>query len=265
MYFSGKELLVEGGGTHPFDSVGLNQDSTVPSATAWIGFVKGFVYLSKGKPVFKEVPESPEIMDDGKVAKWWSADYQTRYKMVFTTEVITSETRDEVHAILETTSAQKEILKQESPLLNSDEFGKFEVDYKDKHSQFYLGELTRYDELKDTGAYPYKATSLLTTARGTERYYAFGLRNVTETKTINDPCIGTFTLSLIWVQANEDLFPRNAKSQVISSCKLGRKQVGETKVADGKISAVFEEKGKRFEVAYNNIEPEKGFIITKIN
>jgi hypothetical protein len=178
---------------------------------------------------------------------------------------VTSQTRDEVHAVLESTTEQKNISKQDRPLLISDEFGKFEVDYKDKHSQFYLGELTRYDELKDTGEYPYKATSLLTTARGTERYYVFGMRNVTETKKIDDPCIGTFTSSVIWVQANEDLFPRNARSQVISSCKLARKQIGVTKIVGGKLSAVFEEGGKRYEAAYSDLEPEKGLTITKIN
>lgn len=263
VYFSGKELLAEGAGTHPFDSIGISQDASIPSATAWIGFVRGFVYLSHGKPVFKEVPESPEIVDDGKAARWWAADYQTRYKMNFTTEVTTSETRDEVHAILEGTTAQKNILREEKPLLNSDEFGKFEVDYKDKHSQFYLGDITRYDELKDIGEYPYKGTTLMTVARGTERYYVFGLRNVTETKTIDDPCIGTLTASVVWAQANEDLFPRNARSQVISSCKLGRKQIGGTKISGDKLTVVYEEAGKRYEVVYNNLEPEKGFTVTK--
>ena len=265
VYFSGKELLADGAGNHPFDSVGINQESTVPSATAWIGFVKGFVYLSRGEPVFKEVPESPEFIEDGRAAQWWSEDYQTRYKMVFATGATSQQTRDEVHAILETTTAKKEILKQDNPLLNSDEFGKFEVDYKDKHSQFYISELTKYDALKDIGAYPYRVTSLLTTARGIERYYVFALRSVTETQKIDDPCIGTFTSSVVWVQANEDLSPRNAKSQVISSCKLGRKQIGETKLVDGKLSAVFEDTGKRHEVTYNNQEPEKGFTLTKSN
>ena len=86
VYFSGKELVPDGAGTHPFDSVGINHDPSIPSATAWIGSVKGFVYLSKGKPVFKEVGNSPDFIDDGKAAQWWSEDYQTRFKMLLAGE-----------------------------------------------------------------------------------------------------------------------------------------------------------------------------------
>lgn len=57
----------------------------------------------------------------------------------------------------------------------------------------------------------------------------------------DDPCIGSIISSVIWVQANEDLYPRNAKPQVISSCKLGRRQIGEPKILDGKLTVVFEE------------------------
>lgn len=264
IYFAGKEIIAPGAETHPFDSVGINQNADVPSTTAWIGKVKGFIYISHGKPVFKEVPSSPEIIEEGKAAQWWSEDYQTRYKMIFASEITTSQTRNEVHSLLEAKTAERNIVRQSAPLLTSDEFGKFEVDFKDKHTQFYLGDLKRYDELKDIGEYPYKATPILTTAKGTTRFYVFLLRNVTETEKVNNPCIGSFTSTVIWAQANEDLYPRNAKSQVISSCELGRKQIGEPRLIDGKLNVIFEEAGTRYELVYNNNEPELGLVVTEL-
>lgn len=260
-YFSGKEYTVPDAGGHFFDSVGINQDTEVPSATAWMGNVKGFIYLSNGKAVFKEVPNSPEFIEDGKAAQWWSEDYQTRFKMVLATEVITSQTRDEVHALLEARTAERDILKRERPLFSSDEFGQIQLDYKERHNQFYLGDLQKYGAMNDTGEYPYKATPLLTTAKGEARYLLFLLRNVTETSKIDDPCLGTFTTSIVWAQTVDDLFPKNAKSEVISSCKLGRKQLGEPKISDGKLTARYEQDGKKFEVTYNNQEPEDGFLV----
>jgi hypothetical protein len=265
VYFAGKEVVAAGAFNHPFDSVGINQNAEVPSATVWIGHIKGFIYISKGKPVSKEVANSPEIIEDGKSTQWWSEDYQTRYRMNLASETTTSQTRTEVQANLETRIAEKNIARQEAPVLDSDEFGKFEIDYKDRHTQFYLGDLEKYDELKDTGEYPHKATTLLTAAQGTTRFYVFLLRNVTETKKVDDPCIGSITLSVIWVQANEDLFPRNAKSQVISSCKLGRHQVGEPNIIDGKLTIVFEEMRKRYKLTYNNNEPELGLAVSGLN
>ncbi|MBK8303585.1 MAG: hypothetical protein IPK98_09385 [Chloracidobacterium sp.] len=99
VYFSGKEFRPEGAGDHPFESVGITQDASLPSAVAWLGSVKGFVYLSKGKPVFKEVGNSPEFFDDGKTAKWWSEDYQTRFKMNMATEA-TTQNREQVRQYL---------------------------------------------------------------------------------------------------------------------------------------------------------------------
>jgi hypothetical protein len=261
VYFSGKELVPDGAGDHPFDSVGINQDASLPSATAWIGAVKGFVYLSKGKPVFKEVGNSPEFIEDGKAAQWWSEDYQTRYKMLLANEATTSQTRDEVHAVLEQTTAEKNILKQQTPLLTSDDFGKFEIDYKDRHGQFFLGDLKKWDELKDTGAYPYRATKLLSTAVGGSVYYVFEMRNVTETPKPNDSCIGTFVHSIIWIRADDGLIPRDAKSQVISSCLLGRKQIGETKIADGKLTVEFQDASGKRRLNYDNADPDSGFKV----
>jgi hypothetical protein len=261
VYFGGKEIIAEGAVTHPFDSVGINQNSTVPSATAWIGFVKGFIYIFHGKPVFKEVPESPEIIDDGKAAKWWSADYQTRYRMDLATEVTTSETRGEVQAKLEISTAEKNLLKQETPLFTADEFSKIEVDYKERHGQFYLGDLEKFDELKDTGAYPYKATNLLSSARGGSVYYVFLLRNVTETAKENDRCIGGFITSVIWVRTDEDMIARDARSQVISSCPLGTKQIGEPKITDGRLNISFEDTKGKHALKYDSREPESGFTV----
>ncbi len=261
IYFDGKELRPEGAGDHPFDSVGINQDASSPSATAWIGDVRGFVYLSKGKPVFKEVGNSPEFIDDGKAAQWWSEDYQTRYKMLLTNELTSSQTRDEVHAVLEKTTAEKEILKQTTPLLTSDEFAKFEIDYKDRHGQFYLGDLKKFDELKDIGAYPYRGTKLLSTAAGDSVYFVFALRNVTETRTLDAQCIGTFITSIIWFRADEAMIPREARSQVISSCLLGRKQIGEPKIVDGKLTISYQDASGKHELTYDNGTAEASFTI----
>ncbi|MEO6390438.1 MAG: hypothetical protein ABIP75_01220 [Pyrinomonadaceae bacterium] len=263
-YFAGKEFVVpDAGEGRYFDSIGINQDPEVPSATAWIGNVKGFLYVSRGKAIFKEVGNSPEFVDDGQAAQWWSEDYQTRYKMILSSEITTSQTRAEVQAALEKKNVEKDALKLERPLFTSDEYGKIEVDYQDRHGQFYLSDLKRYDIMKDTGEYPYRATSLLTTAAGEKRYFLFTMRNVTETAKVDDPCLGMFTISIVWAQTLDDLFPKNAKSQVISSCKLGRKQVGEPKIVDGKFTAAFEQSGKRFELTYDNQAPEAAFAVTK--
>ena len=192
-------IIADGAGTHPFDSVGINQNSIVPSATAWIGFVKGFIYISHGKPVFKEVPESPEIIDDGKAAKWWSEDYQTRYRMDLATEVITSETRAEVHAKLESSTAEKNLRKQETPLLNADEFGKIEVDYKERHGQFYVGELKKFRRVKEHRRLPFKATNLVASA-GAVGLLCFPLAEVDRNREGERPCIGVLYSSVIWVR-----------------------------------------------------------------
>jgi hypothetical protein len=67
------------------------------------------------------------------------------------------------------------------------------------------------------------------------------------------------------VQADEDLFPRNAKPQVIGSCKLGRKQIGEPKIIDGKLTIVFEEMSQRYQLTYDNNQPELGLAVSKMN
>lgn len=263
IYFSGKKLVPEGAGDHPFDSVGINQDASIPSAYAWIGSVKGFAYLSGGKAVYKEVGNSPEFIDDGKAAQWWSQDYQTRYKMLFANETITSQTRPEVHAALEKTTAEKDILKQQTPLLTSDEYSKFEIDYKERHGQFYLGDLRKFDDLKDIGFFPYKGKLLLSVGSGDSAYFVFQMRNVTETPTIDAPCIGTFITSIIWVRADEAMIPRDARSQVISSCLLQRKQIGETKIVDGKLSIVFQDASGKHQLIYDNARPEAGFSVSE--
>ncbi|MFT3746433.1 MAG: hypothetical protein QM785_19335 [Pyrinomonadaceae bacterium] len=259
VYFSGKELRPDGAGDHPFDSVGINQDSSLPSATAWIGNVKGFVYLSKSKPVYKEVGESPEFVDNGKAAKWWSADYQTRYTMQLATEVTTSETRKEVQDKLEKSEAEKNALKQTTPLLSTDDFGKFEIDYKDRHGQFYLGDLKKFDELKDIGFYPYSGKKLLAAADNSSVYFVFSMHNVTETSKQNDPCIGTFIDSVIWVRADLDMIARDARSQVVSSCLLDRKLIGEPKVVDGKLSVIYQDASGKHELNYDNANPDSRF------
>lgn len=261
VYFSGKELRPDGAGDHPFDAVGINQDSSLPSAYAWIGSVKGFVYLSKGKPVFKEVGNSPEFIDNGKAAQWWSEDYQTRFKMLLANEVTTSETRAEVHAVLEKTTEEKNILKQTKPLLATDEFSKFEIDYKERHGQFYLGDLKKFDELKDIGFYPYSGKMLLSAADAGSVYYVFMMHNVTETPKLDAPCIGTFITSIIWVRADLDMIARDARSQVVSSCLLGRKQIGEMKIIDGKLSVTFQDAAGKHELVYDNANPASGLKV----
>lgn len=261
VYFSGKELRPDDAGDHPFDSVGINQDASLPSAVAWIGHVKGFVYLSKGKPVFKEVGNSPEFFDDGKTAKWWSEDYQTRFKMNMATEATTSETRAEVQAELEKTTAERNIRKQTTPLFTSDEFSTFEIDYKERHGQFYLGDLKKFDELKDIGFYPYSGKALLSAADEKSVYYVFTMHNVTETPKLTDPCIGTFINSVIWVRADLDMIARDAKSQVISSCLLSRKQIGEPKIVDGKLSVMYQDASGKHELIYDNQRPGSGFTL----
>jgi hypothetical protein len=261
VYFSGKEFRPDGAGDHPFESVGINQDASLPSAIVWLGSVKGFVYLSKGKPIFKEVGNSPEFFDDGKTAKWWSEDYQTRFKMNMATEATTSETREQVHATLEKTSAEKDIQKQTTPLLTSDEFSKFEIDYKERHGQFYLGDLKKFDELKDIGFYPYSGKALLSAADDKSVYFVFTMHNVTETPDQNDPCIGTFISSVIWVRADLDMIARDAKSQVISSCLLGRKQIGEPKIVDGKLTVSYQDASGKHALTYDNGTPKAGFKI----
>jgi len=261
VYFNGKELRAEGAGEHPFDSVGINQDASLPSATAWIGSVSGFVYLSKGKPVFKEVGNSPEFIDDGKVAQWWSEDYQTRFKMNLADESTTSQTRAEVLAILEKTTAERDILKQTTPLLTSDDYAKFEIDYKERHGQFYLGELIKFDELKDIGSYPYKGTKLLTAGIGGSAYFVFQMRNVTESPAIDSPCIGTFVTSIIWVRADEAMIARDARSQVVSSCLVGRKQIGEPVVTDGKLIVRYQDAAGKHTLTYDNATAAAGFKV----
>ncbi|CAN5573834.1 hypothetical protein BH10ACI2_BH10ACI2_16170 [soil metagenome] len=261
VYFSGKELVPDDAGTHPFDSVGINQDASIPSSTAWIGSVSGFVYLSKGKPVYKEVGNAPEFLDNGKVAKWWSEDYQTRFKMVIATEATTSQTRNEVQDDLAKTEAEKNLLKQQTPLLSTDDFGKFEIDYKDRHGQFYLGDLTKFDELKDIGEYPYKGPKLLAAASNGSVYFVFEMHNVTETPKLDAPCIGTFVSSIIWVRADEDMIPRDARSQVVSSCLLGRKQIGDAKIVEGKLSVVFQDASGKHELSYENSSPAAGLKV----
>lgn len=261
VYFSGIELRPDGAGDHPFDSVGINQDASLPSATAWIGNVKGFVYLSKGKPVFKEVGNSPEFFDDGKTAKWWSDDYQTRYTMDLATEKTMAETRAEVQAILERTTEEKNRLKQTTPLLTSDEFSKFEIDYKERHGQFYLGDLKKFDELKDIGWYPYSGKKLLSAADQNSVYFVFSMRNVTETPKPNDPCIGTFISSVIWVRADLDMIARDARSQVISSCLLGREQIRESKIVNGKLDVDFQDAAGKHHVTYDNANPAVAPIV----
>ena len=255
VYFSGKELRADGAGEHPFDSVGINQDPTVPSATAWIGSVKGFVYLSRGNPVFKEVGNSPEFVGEGKAAKWWSEDYQTRFRMILATEETTSQPRKEVQDLLEKSEAEKNELKQTTPLLTSDDFAKFEIDYKDRHGQFYLGDLKRYDELRDIGDYPYKGTKLMSTAADGAVYFVFQMRNVTETPTLDDHCIGSFVTSIFWVRADLDMIARDARSQVISSCLLQRRQLGEIQIVDGKLTVKFEDAAGKHELVYDSSRP----------
>ncbi len=261
VYFSGKEFRPDGAGDHPYESVGINQDASSPSAYWWMGSVKGFVYLSKGKPVAKEVGNSPEFIEDGKALQWWSEDYQTRYKMLLVNEVTTSQTRDEVHAVLEKTTAEKDILKHQSPLLVSDEFGKVELDHKERHGQFYIGELTKFDELKGIGFYPYRVTKLLSAPAGESAYFVFMMRNVTETPKLDAPCIGTFIYSIISIRADEAMIPRDAKSQVISSCLLGRKQIGEPKIVDGKLSIFFQDASGKHTLTYDNGTPDAGFKV----
>lgn len=261
VYVDGQEILADGAGTHPFDSVGINQNGKSPSATAWIGFVKGFIYISHGKPVFKEVPEAPEFVEDGSVAKWWSKDYQTRYQMDLGTEVITSETRAEVQSKLEKSEAEKNVRKQETPLLDADDFAKIEVDYKEKHGQFYLGDLKKFDELKDTGAYPYQVTNLLASALDGSVYYVFLLRNVTETTRQDDKCLGGFITSVIWIRTDSDMIARDARSQVISSCPLGRKQTGEVNLTNGRLSISFADATGKHELTYDNATPASSFTV----
>jgi hypothetical protein len=262
VYFSGKELVPDGAGKHPFDSVGINQDASLPSATAWIGSIRGFVYLSKGKPVYKEVGNSPEFIDAGKAAQWWSEDYQTRFKMLLANETTTSQTRDEVQAVLERTTEERNRLKQQTPLLSSDDYGKFEIDYKDRHGQFYLGELKKFDELKDIGEYPYKGEKLLASAAGDAVYFVFLMHNVTETPRSDAPCIGTFISSIIWVHVDEAMIPRDARSQVISSCQLNRKQLGEPRIVDGKLSVSYQDASGKHELSYNDGDPGAGIKLT---
>jgi len=261
VYFSGKELIPDGAGEHPFDSVGINQNAATPSATAWIGSVKGFVYLSKGKPFFKEVGNSPEFIDNGTAAQWWSDDYQTRFRMTLANEAETSLTRREVQANLEKSEAEKEILKQQSPLLSSDDYGKFEMDYKDRHGQFYLGEMTRFDPLADIGSYPYSGKKLFSAASVDSVYFVFMMKNVTETPKPDDRCIGSFVYSIMWVRADLDMIARNARSQVVSSCLLGRKQIGDPKMVDGSMSVAFEDAAGKHTLTYDNSRPENAFQI----
>lgn len=261
VYVGGKEIVADGSDGHPFDSVGINQDATVPSTTAWIGNVKGFIYISKGKAVFKEVPEAPEFVQDGKAAKWWSADYQTRYTMDLATEKTITEARPEVQKILEKTGAERELEEQAAPLLTSDDFAKFESDYRGRHGQFYLGDLKKFDELKDTGWYPYSGKKLVASAAGDSVYYLFMTRSVTQTPTASAPCIGSFITSVIWLELDADMIPRDARSQVVSSCLLGRKQIGEPQIENGSVNIVFEDASGRHELIYNNNEPGSGFLV----
>ena len=261
VYFSGKEFRPDGAGDHPFESVGINQDASSPSAYFWMGSVKGFVFLSKGKPVSKEVGNSPEFIEDGKALQWWSEDYQTRYRMMLADETTTSQTRAEVHAVLEKTTAEKEILKQTTPLLTSDEFGKVEIDHKERHGQFYVAELTKFDDLKDIGSYPYKVKKLLSVGAGESVYFVFMMRNVTETPKIDAPCIGTFVTSIIWVRADEKMIPRDARSQVVSSCLLARKQIAEPATMDGKLVVKYQDATGNHSLTYDNATAANGFKV----
>ncbi|HLA95423.1 MAG TPA: hypothetical protein VK612_06860, partial [Pyrinomonadaceae bacterium] len=186
---------------------------------------------------------------------------QTRFKMNLGTEVTTSETRSEVQTTLEKTTAERNIQKQTTPLFTSDEFSKFEIDYKERHGQFYLGDLKKFDELKDIGFYPYSGKKLLSAADENSVYFVFSMHNVTETPKLNDPCIGTFISSIIWVRADEAMIARDARSQVIASCLLGRKQIGETKIVDGKLNLTFQDAAGKHTLTYDNATPETGFIV----
>lgn len=264
VYLSGQEVRPDGSGDHPFDSVGVNQDTSVPSATAWIGSVKGFIYLSKTGPVFKEVGNSPEFVNDGKAARWWSEDYQTRYTMPLSTEIMTSQTRSEVHSDLEASERRKSEMDQTKPLLTSDDLGKIEIDYKGRHGQFYLADLRKFDELKDIGSHPHKVSALFASENTGSVFYLLDVTSFVETPKIDSPCIGSLIKSIVWLRADADMIPREARSQVLSSCVLGRKQIGGEKRSDEKIEILFDDQIGRHSLVYNGSSPDEAFKISGV-
>ncbi|MBK8303584.1 MAG: hypothetical protein IPK98_09380 [Chloracidobacterium sp.] len=85
------------------------------------------------------------------------------------------------------------------------------------------------------------------------------MHNVTETPKQNDPCLGTFISSVIWVRADLDMIARDARSQVISSCLLDRKQIGEPKIVDGKLTVSYQDASGKHELTYDNATQGSGF------
>ncbi len=87
------------------------------------------------------------------------------------------------------------------------------------------------------------------------------MKNVTETSKPDDRCIGSFVYSIMWVRADLDMIARNARSQVLSSCLLGRKQIGDPKMVDGSMSVAFEDPAGKHTLKYDNSRPENAFQI----
>jgi hypothetical protein len=87
------------------------------------------------------------------------------------------------------------------------------------------------------------------------------MKNVIETPTVNDPCIGNFVTSIIWVRADLDMIARDAQSKVVSSCLLGRKLTEELKSEGGKLSLSFEDASGKHVLVYDNSQPENGFVV----
>lgn len=260
-YFNGNEIRPEGSGSNTLDSVTVNLDPAVPSATFWIGSVKGFFYASGGGATIKEVPESPEFFDNGKTAKWWSEDYQVRHLLDLATGRESTETRDEVFAALKKKTDEKNRLRQETPLLESEDLGKIEIDYKDKHGQLYLSNLKQFDPLDGIGVAPHAIKPLLSAASGGSVYYLFLMRSAVETQTPGDKCLGGTTTSIVWFRADEGMVARDAKFQIVSSCSLGRIMISESTIKDGILSLEFTDaKGKHLLTYDNRIAPA-GFTV----
>ena len=84
---------------------------------------------------------------------------------------------------------------------------------------------------------------------------------MTETAKENDRCIGGFITSVIWVRTDEAMIARDARSQVISSCPLGAKQIGEPNITDGRLNISFEDTSGKHALTYDSREPESGFTV----
>ena len=79
------------------------------------------------------------------------------------------------------------------------------------------------------------------------------------------PCGGDQPQTLIWLQTNFQMKVEKAQSEVFASCAYngGRYQEGKARVVADRLRILFEEHGQKYQIDYDNNEPEKGFAVVR--